>query len=111
MSSSLSHVTPIHFCRQRVQQKKRREIRKEISLSHMNELMPWDQLEAVIEPAHPKAGEGRRPYPLSTLFRIHCMQHLYNMSGPAMENALYEITSMRLFADLSLNSPITYLNG
>jgi IS5 family transposase len=34
------------------------------------------------------------------------MQHWYNMSDPAMEDALYEITSMRLFADLSLDNPI-----
>ena len=29
---------------------KRRKTRKEILLSRMNELMPWDQLEAIIEP-------------------------------------------------------------
>jgi IS5 family transposase len=68
--------------------------------------MPWDQLEAVIEPVYPKEGKGRRPYPLSTMFRIYCMQHWYNMSDPAMEDALYEITSMCLFADLSLDKPI-----
>jgi IS5 family transposase len=64
---------------------KRHKIRKGISLSWMNELMPWDQLEAVIEPFYPKVGNGRRPYPLSTMFRIHCMQHWYNMSDPAMD--------------------------
>jgi IS5 family transposase len=45
---------------------KRRKTRKEIFLSRMNELMPWDQLEAVIESVYPKAGKGRRPYPLAT---------------------------------------------
>jgi IS5 family transposase len=53
--------------------KKRRKTRKELFLSRMNRLMPWDQLEAVIEPAYPKAGKSRRPYPLSTMLRIHCM--------------------------------------
>ncbi|TDO95312.1 hypothetical protein DFP79_3553 [Marinomonas balearica] len=53
---------------------KRRKTRKEIFLSRMNKLMPWDQLEAVIEPFYPKPENGRRPYPLSTMFRIHCMQ-------------------------------------
>jgi IS5 family transposase len=86
---------------------KRRKTRKEIFLSRMNELMPWDQLEVVIEPFYPKPGNGRRPYPLSTMFRIHCMQHWYNMSDPAMEDALYEITSMRIFAGWSLDSAIS----
>tara|TARA_R110001606_G_scaffold307877_2_gene454835 strand:- start:214 stop:456 length:243 start_codon:yes stop_codon:yes gene_type:complete len=45
-SSSLNHVTPTHLCRQRLFNNKRRKTRKEISLSRMNELMPWDQLEA-----------------------------------------------------------------
>ena len=52
----------------------------------------------------PKAGSGRRPYPLETMLRIHCMQHWYNLSDGAMEDALYEIASMRLFARLSLDS-------
>tara|TARA_R110000764_G_scaffold53725_2_gene117020 strand:+ start:6139 stop:6474 length:336 start_codon:yes stop_codon:yes gene_type:complete len=90
----------------------RRKTRKEIFLARMNELMPWNklmpwhQLEAVIEPFYPKADNCIRPYPLSTIFRIHCMQHWYNISDPAMEDAQYEITSMRLFSGLSLDIPI-----
>lgn len=79
---------------------KRLKTRKEIFLSRMNELIPWDQLEAIIEPFYPKPENGRRPYQLSTMFCIHCMQHWYSMSDPAIEDALYEISSMRLFADL-----------
>lgn len=52
---------------------KRRKTRKEIFLSRMDELMPWDQLEAVIEPFYSKAGKGRRPYTMSTTFRIGFM--------------------------------------
>jgi IS5 family transposase len=85
---------------------KRRKTRKEIFHSRMNELIPWDQLEAVIEPFYPKLGHCRRPYPLSIMFRIHCMQYWYNMSDPAMEDTLYEVTSMRLFAGLSLDDSI-----
>lgn len=87
-------------------QSKRRQTRKEKFLSRMEMLMPWPRLEAVIEPHYPKAGNGRRPYPLATMLRIHCMQQWYNMSDPAMEDALYEITSMRRFAGLSLDRPI-----
>jgi len=73
----------------------------------MNELMPWNQPEAIIEPFYPKPESGRRPYQLPTMFRIHCMQHWYNMSDPAMGDVLYEIMSMRLFADLSLDKLIS----
>jgi hypothetical protein len=46
---------------------KRRKTRKELFLGRMNELIPWQQLEAQIEPFYPKAGNGRRPYPLTTI--------------------------------------------
>ena len=77
---------------------KRRQTRKEIFLSRMEHILPWQNMTAVIEPFYPKAGNGRRPYPLETMLRIHCMQHWYNLSDGAMEDALYEIASMRLFA-------------
>ena len=85
---------------------KRRRTRKEIFLSRMDKLIPWKRLESIIEPHYPKAGNGRRPYPLTTMLRIHCMQQWYSLSDPAMEDALYEIASMRLFAGLSLDKPI-----
>ncbi|WP_299204088.1 IS5 family transposase [uncultured Amphritea sp.] len=85
---------------------KRRQTRKEKFLGRMENLIPWPRLVAVIEPYYPKAGNGRRPYPLETMLRIHCMQHWYNLSDPAMEDALTEITSMRMFAGLSSTSSI-----
>ena len=85
---------------------KRRQTRKEKFLGRMEKLIPWQRLESVIEPHYPKAGNGRKPYPLPTMLRIHCMQQWYSMSDPAMEDALYEIASMRLFAGLSLDRAI-----
>ena len=85
---------------------KRRQTRKEIFLSRMDNLLPWSQLLEVIEPFYPKAGNGRRPYALETMFRIHCMQQWYSLGDEAMEDALYEIASMRQFAQLSLDKAI-----
>ena len=85
---------------------KRRKTRKELFLARMEALLPWAMMLEVIEPVYPKAGNGRRPYPLDTMLRIHCMQQWYSLSDGAMEDALYEITSMRLFAKLSLDQAI-----
>lgn len=52
---------------------KRRKTRKEIFLDRMDKLVPWKRLESIIKPHYPKAGNGHRPYPLSTMLRIHCM--------------------------------------
>ena len=40
-------------------------------------LVPWDRLEGRIRPFYPKAGRGRRPYELSAMLRIHCVQLFY----------------------------------
>jgi IS5 family transposase len=47
---------------------KRRQTRKEIFLSRMEQILPWQNMVEVIEPFYPKAG-GRRPYPLETMLR------------------------------------------
>ena len=85
---------------------KRRQTRKEAFFARMDALLPWSRMLAVIEPVYPKSGNGRRPYPLETMLRIHCIQQWYNLSDGAMEDALYEIASMRLFAKLSLDQAI-----
>ena len=85
---------------------KRRQTRKEALFARMEALLPWSRMLAVIEPVYPKSGNGRRPYPLETMLRIHCIQQWYNLSDGAMEDALYEIVSMRLFAKLSLDQAI-----
>ena len=62
---------------------KRRRTRREVFLEKMDRLVPWERLEKRIEPFHPKAGRGRRPYPLRTMLRVHCVQLFYNLSDPA----------------------------
>ena len=68
---------------------KKRKTRREIFLERMDGLIPWRQLEARIRPHYPKAGRGRRPYPLSVMLRIYCVQLFYNLSDPGMEDMLY----------------------
>jgi len=72
----------------------------------MDGLIPWDRLERRIEPFHPKGGRGRKPYPLGTMLRVHCVQLFYNLSDPGMEDLLYEVESVRRFAGLRLSGPL-----
>lgn len=85
---------------------KKRKTRREKFLERMDLLIPWKQLERKIQRYYPKNGQGRQPYPLNVMLRVHCMQLFYNLSDPAMEDSLYEIESMRRFAGLSLSGPI-----
>ena len=85
---------------------KRKQTRREVFLGEMEQVVPWKSLLNLIEPFYPIAGGGRQPYPLDTMLRVHLMQNWFGLSDPAMEEALYEITPMRVFAGLSLSKPI-----
>ena len=85
---------------------KKRTTRREKFLAKMDGLIPWSALERRIEPIYPKPGRGRRPYPLGTMLRVHCVQLFYNLSDPGMEDLLYEVESVRRFAGLRLSGPL-----
>jgi IS5 family transposase len=70
----------------------------------MEAVVPWTRLLAVIEPVYPRAGNGRRPYELSTMLRIHFMQQWFNDSDAAMEEALHDMPLLRRFAGLDAGS-------
>ena len=85
---------------------KKRRTRRELFLGKMDALVPWARLEARIEPFYPKAGRGRRPYPLGVMLRVHCVQLFYNLSDPGMEDLLYEVEAVRRFVGLRLTGPL-----
>ena len=80
--------------------------KKKEFLDQIERIVPWKEWLVLIQPCYYKGERGNKPYPLETMLRIHCMQHWYNLSDGAMEDALYEIASMRLFARLSLDSAL-----
>jgi transposase, IS5 family len=85
---------------------KKKKTRREVFLNEMEQVVPWKALISIIEPFYPEAGRGRRPYELAIMLRIHLMQNWFSLSDPSMEEALYEIASLRSFAGLTLNQPI-----
>ena len=84
----------------------RKRTRKERFLAQMEAVVPWKALIDLIQPCYPKTGSkgGRPPYPLETMLRIHLMQQWYDLSDPAMEDALIEVPTMRRFAGIDLIS-------
>ena len=87
-------------------ERKKKQTRREKFLAQMEELIPWERLEERIRPYYPQAGQGRRPYELAAMLRIHCVQLFYNMSDPGMEDMLYEVESVRRFVGLRLDEPL-----
>lgn len=67
----------------------RKPTRYERFLEEMDRIIPWAELSAVIEPFYPQSeGRGRPPIGVERLLRIHFLQHWFNLSDPAAEEAL-----------------------
>ena len=82
-----------------------RQTRRERFLRRMDALLPWARLEARIRPVYPTGERGRPPYALALLLRIHCVQLFYNLSDPAMEDALYDSVAVQRFVGLTARGP------
>lgn len=71
----------------------------------MDRVIPWKELTKGLEPYYPNPqGAGRRPIGLERMLRIYFLQHWYNLSDPAMEEALYDSRAMREFAGIDLGN-------
>ncbi len=71
-------------------------------LEEMEQVVPWKKLCALIEPFYPKAGNGRPPVGLERMLRIYFLQQWFNLSDPAVEDALNDSPVMRQFAGIDL---------
>jgi IS5 family transposase len=76
--------------------------RRAAFLADMDRVVPWSALCALIEPVYPKAGNGRPPVGLERMLRIYFLQNWFNLSDPAVEEALYDSLSMREFVGIDL---------
>ena len=84
-------------------EKYRKKTRKEVFLDEMDQIIPWQDLTAVIKPFYPEPkGAGRRPKGIERMLRIHFLQHWFELSDPAAEEALYDSRAMRQFVGIHL---------
>jgi IS5 family transposase len=73
-------------------------------LAEMNRVVPWAELCGLIEPHYPKGSSegGRPPIPLERMLRVYFLQQWFNLSDPAVEDALYDSNAMREFVGIDL---------
>ena len=76
--------------------------RRAAFLAEMDRVVPWAKLCAVVEPVYPKVGNGRPPIGLERMLRIYFLQQWFNLSDPAVEEALYDSLAMRDFVGIDL---------
>ena len=79
-----------------------RKSKREQFLDEMEQVVPWAELQALIEPRYPKGENGRPPVGLSIMLRVYFLQQWFNLSDPGAEEALYESPALRRFAGVDL---------
>ena len=85
-------------------ERKTKRTRKREFLDEMNLVVPWAELVSLIAPHAPQPGTkgGRPPFAVDTMLRIHFLQQWFNLSDPAMEEALYDTPMFREFVGLDV---------
>src|SRR6202522_4761709 len=85
-------------------EKYRKTTRRAQFLADMDKIMPWTELAAAVQTAYPQVSEhgGRPPIPLERMLRIYFLQLWFNLSDPAVEEALYDSAGMRGFVGVGL---------
>lgn len=84
-------------------EKHRKVTRRERFLKEMDEVVPWKLLCGLVEPVYPNPpGAGRRPIGIERMLRLYFLQQWFNLSDPAVEDALYDSRALRQFVGIDL---------
>ncbi len=77
-----------------------KKTRKQVFLEQTEQVVPWAALVELIAPCYPEGHTGRLPFSMLTMLRIHFMQQWLTLSDPGMEEAFFDTSLYREFAQL-----------
>ena len=80
----------------------RKPTKRDTFLATMQQIVHWRELCSVIEPHHPKAGNGRPTIGLERMLRMYFVQHWFNLADEACEEALLDSGALRRFVGIDL---------
>jgi IS5 family transposase len=79
-----------------------KKTKRALFLEEMEQVVPWAKLCGLIEPHYPTGSAGRPPVGVERMLRIYFLQQWFNLSDPAVEEALYDSAVMRGFVGIDL---------
>jgi IS5 family transposase len=98
MDGSQPSFTDVEYSR------RRRVTRRQEFLSRMDQVIPWDEWTALVEPHYFNKKRGRKPIPVETMLRMYLLQVWFNLSDEAVEDAVNDSYAMRQFMHLDFTS-------
>jgi len=83
-------------------EKYKKPTRREQFLAEMEQVVPWKELFALIEPYYPKLERGRSLIGLERMLRIHSLQSWLNLRDLGADEVLYDMGSLWRFVGIDL---------
>ena len=80
---------------------RKRSTKREEFLNAMNELIPWDEWIALIEPHYPSGERGRKPQGIEKMLRMYLLQCWFTLSDEGIEEAIYDSYAFRSFMKIN----------
>jgi transposase, IS5 family len=74
-----------------------KQVRSERFLNDMDNIVPFNDLINLINPFYKNSNIGRNSHAIELMLRIYLLQLWYNLSDPAMEDAIYDRMSFQKF--------------
>jgi IS5 family transposase len=69
--------------------------KREEFLETMNEIIPWDEWVALIQPFYYKGKRGQPPKGIEKMLRMYLLQGWFNLSDEGVADAIYDSYAMR----------------
>ena len=79
---------------------RKRTTQREEFLKIMDDIIPWEEWVAYIEPHYPKGERGRPPLGIEKMLRMYLLQCWFTLSDEGIEDAIYDSYAFRSFLKL-----------
>ena len=80
---------------------RKRTTKREEFLKIMDEIIPWEEWVAYIEPYYPSGKRGRPPLGIEKMLRMYLLQCWFNLSDEGIEDAIYDSYALRSFMKIN----------
>ena len=80
---------------------RKRKTRREEFLQIMDDIIPWEEWIALIEPLYFQGKRGRPPKGIEKMLRMYLLQIWFNLSDEGVEDAIYDSYAMRQFMGIN----------
>jgi IS5 family transposase len=75
-------------------------------LQKINQFVTWKQLEVLCEPLYKQSNMGKPSLPIVVALKCLILQYLYNLSDPALEDALIDRLSFQRFTGITFDTEV-----